>query len=525
MIFKYYFFDLDDTLYDYTTINNHIIRVLSDKYNLNYDYCKNIINSTGNLNFKHNKLYYLNYDLPPTLLNNIYNEYNKYIFDNITLYDGVLDLIKYIKNIGKKIGIITNNLLELQLKKLEKLDILNYIDCIITSEEAQYEKPHKNIYELALGKTNMKRNEVCMIGDNLTHDIMGSMNCNIFSYYFNNKRNNEYIINNNYIEFSDYNILLKLIIDGFEYSNKFIKLAIKYGQDIGMTQYNGGNISIKFDDIILVKSSGYELGNMDYTGISYLNNKKLVNIMNDDMSIPIIYGKKPSIESHFHSILNKYVVHIHPATINGILCDIDAINIINNLNIEYEILILDYIKPGIDIKNSIIKNFNKQPIIFLLNHGIIVHSDDISEIDNIYYHIFSKFNLKSIITGIKINNLFKFPICIYQTYNSIIIDGISGNLLDICPDYTLYLKKPLVFEHMNDFLNSFYKITIPFICKINENIYIIATTIKKCKNLEDLYCGYLMTMCNINKPHLLNNDHINNIINRDDEKYRLHMQK
>jgi HAD superfamily hydrolase (TIGR01549 family) len=521
MIFEYYFFDIDDTLYDYTTLHNNIIIILCNKYNINYDYCKNIINNTSNLNFKHNKLFYLNYELTPQLLNNIYNEYNEYILNNIKLYDGVLDLIKYIKNLGKKIGIITNNLLELQLKKLEKLGILNYIDCIITSEEAQYEKPHKNIYQLALGKTNMKSEQVCMIGDCLEHDIYGSINCGIFAYYFNNNKNyNGYTIHNNFIEFSNHMILVVLFKNIYAYSNDFIKLSIKYGQHLGLTQYNGGNISIKLDDIILVKSSGYELGNMNKDGISYINNNILINISDDKQSVPIIYGKKPSIECYFHSILKKYVVHIHPAFINAILCDMNAKEIISNMYFEYNILILDYIKPGIEIKKEIVNKYNNHDIIFLLNHGIIINSNNINELDNIIYHILSKFNLHNIINSIKINNIYNYPVSVYETYNSIIINRISYTFFNVCPDYTLYLNKPYLFDKIDDYISNFNNIKIPCICKVDNIIYIIGYNIKQCKYLEDLYCAYLITTYNINNYKTLDTSEIDDIIKRDDENYR-----
>jgi hypothetical protein len=190
------------------------------------------------------------------------------------------------------------------------------------------------------------------------------------------------------------------------------------------------------------------------------------------------------------------------------------------MNIEYKILILDYIKPGIDIKTKIYYNYNDPDIIFLLNHGIIVHSNNIHDLDNIMYNLFNKFNLYNIADSIRINNMFNEPICIYQTYNSIIINNISETFYNICPDYTLYLNKPFILETINEFIYSFNNINIPCICKINNIIYIIANNIKKCKYLEDLYCAYLITSSNINEYNVLNNSEVSHIIKRDDEIYR-----
>lgn len=42
---------------------------------------------------------------------------------------------------------------------------------VITSEQAKYSKPHKEIFQYALEKTNLKSNEVIHIGDSLTSDV------------------------------------------------------------------------------------------------------------------------------------------------------------------------------------------------------------------------------------------------------------------------------------------------------------------------------------------------------------------
>jgi putative hydrolase of the HAD superfamily len=520
MIFEYFFFDFDDTLYNYSYLHDKIIKIIINKYDLNYDIVKHIINNTCNISFKHNKLFYMNYELLPKTLFQIYNEYNDYIINNIKLYDGVLELFKFIKNKGKKIGIITNNLLSLQLIKLNKLCIIDYIDFILTSEEAQYEKPHKNIYELALGKTGMTKDKVCMIGDNLSHDIYGANDIGIYGYYYNKNGNNDrYCIKKMYTEFSCFNILLKLLNNTYNTSNEFIKLSIKYGQHVGLTQYNGGNISIKMDDIMLVKSSGIELGNINENGITYINNELLKeNLSNNNEDIPVICGNKASIETYFHSILKKYVVHIHPAIINGILCEKNAESILERYNFKYKYYIIKYYKPGYKLSYEIYKKYDNHDIIFMLNHGIIITADDIKTIDDIFYDILTKFNLLNIKNSLIINNYFKSPVCIYQTYNNIIINNINDTIYNICPDYTLYLTKPIIYNSIDDILHDTIK--IPSIIKVGDDIFIISENIKRCKLIEDIYTGYLMTIGNINDINLLKSSDVDEILNWDAEKYR-----
>ena len=84
-----------------------------------------------------------------------------------------------IQHFNIKICILTDFTLREQVKKLKTLQILNFIDKIITSEEVGYDKPTNKIFLYALHKLNVKPHEVCMIGDNYDKDIIGALNCNI----------------------------------------------------------------------------------------------------------------------------------------------------------------------------------------------------------------------------------------------------------------------------------------------------------------------------------------------------------
>ena len=72
----------------------------------------------------------------------------------------------------------------IQIKKLEKLNADKFIDFLVTSEEVGFEKPNKEIFELALKKMNLEKDQVIMIGDSLEKDVIGAKNFGIKGYRF-----------------------------------------------------------------------------------------------------------------------------------------------------------------------------------------------------------------------------------------------------------------------------------------------------------------------------------------------------
>ncbi len=103
--------------------------------------------------------------------------------------EGSEELLKFLHK-NYNIGIITNNLISEQQEKLEYLGFGNYIDIMLTSEEAGIAKPEKEIFNLALGKLNAKPDETIMIGDSWVHDIEGAHNAGIKCIWLNHTKIN-----------------------------------------------------------------------------------------------------------------------------------------------------------------------------------------------------------------------------------------------------------------------------------------------------------------------------------------------
>lgn len=89
-----------------------------------------------------------------------------------------------------EILIATNGPKEATDNKTEKAKLNPYISSIICSEEIGFSKPMPEFYDFLFSKTqNKDKEKMLMIGDSLTTDILGGMNCGIDTCWFNPNNN------------------------------------------------------------------------------------------------------------------------------------------------------------------------------------------------------------------------------------------------------------------------------------------------------------------------------------------------
>lgn len=195
--------------------------------------------------------------------------------------------------------------------------------------------------------------------------------------------------------------------------NELIEISRYYGNNKEYVIAGGGNTSFKDDQTIWIKASGQPLAELTEEGLVVLNREKLHVIssnnysdepsareeqVKNDMFLSILdpaKNKRPSVETSLHEIIQyKFVVHLHPTLINGILCSRNAKSLIHKLFGE-NVLFVPYTDPGYilfkKLESEIIqfrKNFLHDPqIIFLENHGSFVGADTTDEIRKIYSEI------------------------------------------------------------------------------------------------------------------------------------------
>ena len=106
------------------------------------------------------------------------------------LLEDTVEVLEYLHS-KYQLHIITNGFEEIQHHKLVNSKIAAYFSTVTTSEEAGVKKPHLQIFEKALQKSNALSKNSLMIGDNYEADVQGAINAGMRSVYFDYYRKNE----------------------------------------------------------------------------------------------------------------------------------------------------------------------------------------------------------------------------------------------------------------------------------------------------------------------------------------------
>ena len=192
-----------------------------------------------------------------------------------------------------------------------------------------------------------------------------------------------------------------------------IDISHFYGSDKEYVIAGGGNTSFKDDNIIRVKASGQPLSELTEEGLVTLSREKLREIsrktypedpvkredqVKKDLFNSIIdttSGKRPSVETSLHEMIRyKYIVHLHPTLINGVLCSRNARSITKKLFGD-KVLFVPYTDPGYTLFKKLEADINifrrdhqtDPQIIFLENHGVFVGADTIEGVKEIYRYL------------------------------------------------------------------------------------------------------------------------------------------
>ena len=97
---------------------------------------------------------------------------------------GSLTCLTKLKEQGYILGIGTDMTIEYQLKKLNVLQMLPLIDFIVSSEEANVEKPHSKVFSVCAEKAGVSPQECLFIGDSLKKDVLGPRSMGMHSLWY-----------------------------------------------------------------------------------------------------------------------------------------------------------------------------------------------------------------------------------------------------------------------------------------------------------------------------------------------------
>ena len=188
--------------------------------------------------------------------------------------------------------------------------------------------------------------------------------------------------------------------------SELVAMSHKYGSNPALVLAGGGNTSYKNEEHIYIKGSGTALATIEAEGFVKMDRTKLALLWQKEYSndektreaqvladmmaakCPGEEAKRPSVETLLHNLLaQRFVLHLHPAMVNGITCGQEGEAVCEKL--FPEAVWIESTKPGYILallckeKIDAYKEAKGKElqILFLQNHGVFVAADEVDEID------------------------------------------------------------------------------------------------------------------------------------------------
>lgn len=199
-------FDLDDTLLDFRMSSkkafhqfyNHYLSEISMDVEYVYEHYHNAnmmvweMFEQGQLSIDELKVrrfewMYLQAGLPVPY-NDLETQSRFYLDALIDATEMINGASEVLQNVQKThhISVITNGIREVQIRRIERLQISGFFEHLFISEEIGHSKPSKDFFDAVFNKIgNTPKNKVLVIGDSLKADIKGALNAGVHACWYN----------------------------------------------------------------------------------------------------------------------------------------------------------------------------------------------------------------------------------------------------------------------------------------------------------------------------------------------------
>jgi rhamnose utilization protein RhaD (predicted bifunctional aldolase and dehydrogenase) len=194
-----------------------------------------------------------------------------------------------------------------------------------------------------------------------------------------------------------------------------IRLSRLYGGDPEWVLAGGGNTSFKEKSLLYVKASGSSLASIDEAGFCAIDRVKLDAMWRarypedtearEAAALAELMAarrpgetKRPSVETLMHGLFPQaYVVHTHPAAINGLTCGRGGKAAFERLFGEEGIWV-PFVDPGYTLAKEVRKAFEafqakkgRIPAMMLMqNHGLLVAGESPAELEALAARVMAK---------------------------------------------------------------------------------------------------------------------------------------
>lgn len=175
-----------------------------------------------------------------------------------------------------------------------------------------------------------------------------------------------------------------------------------YGANTELVTCGGGNTSMKEGGVMYVKGSGTALKDAVTETFVAMDMKKLLSILDEEYpqddatreakfvkdcaaaKLPGEENKRPSVEALLHALFpQKYVLHLHPALVNGLTCSIGGQAECEKMFGD-SVVWVDACKPGYTLAKIMKDVFDKseKPIktVLLENHGVFFGANTVDDL-------------------------------------------------------------------------------------------------------------------------------------------------
>ena len=195
-----------------------------------------------------------------------------------------------------------------------------------------------------------------------------------------------------------------------------MEMSRRYGGNPDYVLAGGGNTSVKDENILYVKCSGVCLADITEQGIVAMDRRRLSSLLDKEYPkedqareaafLEDVMGarleedvtKRPSVEALLHNLFpQKYVLHIHPALVNGLTCSAGAREVAAELLGE-ETLWIPICRPGYILgricreamAEAKARTGREASVALLQNHGIFLAGETVEEIDKQFEKLWNR---------------------------------------------------------------------------------------------------------------------------------------
>jgi putative hydrolase of the HAD superfamily len=101
---------------------------------------------------------------------------------------GVLAVLRRLRELNVRTGIVTNGRADNQSAKLIKMGLRDAVDVVIISGAVGFKKPDPRIYEAAVSELNVAASDTLFVGDNPQSDVVGPAKAGMRTAWLSNGR-------------------------------------------------------------------------------------------------------------------------------------------------------------------------------------------------------------------------------------------------------------------------------------------------------------------------------------------------